>query len=75
MFNYLKDVVIPSLTAYHLDKNKKLTYDYHTAPWEAEADKHGDVTSRSPDSTLPPWNEKDNGYYHLDDLWRAILNQ
>ena len=73
VMGYLLNVAIPSVTAYNLDKNGNLSYDYYTAPWEAEADKHGGV-SRVPDPILPPWTSND-GYYDFGDLLRSAFNK
>ena len=72
LLDYITDVAIPSLTAYHLDKNDKLPYDYYTAPWEAEADKYGGVNSADR-VTFDPWTEAD-GYYTFKDLISAIFS-
>ena len=72
VWNYIKDVGIPSVTAYLLDKNRDLPYDYYTAPWEAEADEVLGVL-RSKEYLDEPWTEE-NGYYNLIDLFGALIN-
>ncbi len=73
-WNYIKYVAIPSVTAYHLDKDKdsELPYDYYTAPWEAEADAFGGV-EREEYLLDEPWTPED-GYYNFWDLIVAVYN-
>ena len=71
-WNYLTNIVIPSVTGYILENRNDLPYDYYTAPWEAEADHHGKVNP-SDRVRSDPWTEED-GYYDFWDLVKAILN-
>ena len=64
IWNYVVDVVIPSLTTNILRRMNKLPYDYNGAPWEAEADALGGV-NRTYNNT--PWP---NGSY--DSYWDLI---
>ena len=52
VFNYLGNVAIPSITINLLQRKGKLPYDYHSYPWEAEADQLGGV-SRNLKNPLP----------------------
>jgi hypothetical protein len=52
MWNFTKEVALPSVTANILDRMGKLPYDYYGSPWEAEADLLGGVI-RTSDNT--PW--------------------
>ena len=69
VWNYIKDVGIPSVTGYLKDP---LPYSYYTAPWESEADKYGGVNPADRD-TSDPWTQSD-GYYTFKDLIGEIFS-
>ena len=71
VWNYIKNVGIPSVTAYLLDSHGKLNYDYYTAPWEADADMYGNVSRTT--GSLPSWTFND-GYFDFGDLLKALFN-
>lgn len=52
---HMTDVFFHSITINLLDRLEKLPYDYHSYPWEAEADVYGGVerqmTNPLPDGT------------------------
>lgn len=65
--NYTTQVAIPSVTISALDQMDKLPYEYYGAPWEAEADKFGNV-NRTDENT--PWPEDAyTSYYDLIKLF------
>ena len=45
--------MIPSVTAFALDKMGKLPYDYYGSPWETEADRYGGASNND-----EPWPEE-----------------
>lgn len=47
MLGYIKNVAIPSVAAYRLNKKGKLPFDYYGAPWESEADLLGEVNRKT----------------------------
>ena len=51
--DYIYNVAVPSLTINLLDRMGKLPYDYYGSPWEAEADKLGDVKRTSNNQSWP----------------------
>ena len=57
LFKYIKDVAIPSVTAYRLHKKGKLTLDYYGSPWEYEADILGNVNRKTNNT---PWQTDKN---------------
>ena len=64
---YTKEVAIPSLLLNVLDDKNKLTYDYYSYPWEAEADSLGGVTRVFEDPPLPKGGYK--SYWDLIKLF------
>lgn len=70
LFGYIEEVGIPSLTAYLLDSQDNLPYDYHSAPWEAEANENVDVVYGP---FTNPWTEA-HGYYDIWDLFEQIYH-
>ena len=63
VIRYTTKVVIPSVTINILSRCGKLPYDYYGAPWEAEADRLGEV-HRTSNNT--PWPEGSyNSYFDL----------
>lgn len=42
-FRYIREVAIPSVTCYRLDKKRALPFSYYGSPWEREADLAGGV--------------------------------
>ena len=62
--NYVIDVAIPSVTINILDRMGKLTYDYYSYPWEAEANRlGGSHLSQKSKSPLP--HGEYNSYWDL----------
>lgn len=53
IFRYIKKVFLPSITANLLDRLGKLPYDYYGSPWEAEADRLGEVKRKKPAKAWP----------------------
>ena len=70
LFGYIEEVGIPSLTAYLLDSQDNLPYDYHSAPWEAEANENVGVVYGP---FKNPWTEE-HGYYDIWDLVEQVYN-
>ena len=68
LFGYIEEVGIPSLTAYLLDSQDNLPYDYHSAPWEAEANENVGVVYGP---FTNPWTEA-HGYYDIWDLLEQV---
>lgn len=62
------DVGIPSVTGFLLGDERG--FSYYSSPWEAEADKYGNVV-RTEDDYSDPWTEED-GSYNIIDLLYAI---
>ena len=53
VFRYIRKIFIPSITANLLDRLGKLPYDYYGSPWEAEADRLGEVRRKKPAKAWP----------------------
>jgi len=53
IMRYIKKVFIPSVTASLMDRFGKLPYDYYGSPWEAEADRLGEVRRRKKAEAWP----------------------
>lgn len=69
--DYMVNVVVPSVTAYHLDKQGILNYDYYGSPWEADADALGGVTRTS--NNVPWPTEAYKWYFELVELVEVLL--
>ena len=48
IFRYLKKVFVPSVTTNIMNRLGYLPYDYYGSPWEAEADRLGQVIRKKP---------------------------
>ncbi|MBQ7362814.1 MAG: RHS repeat-associated core domain-containing protein [Clostridia bacterium] len=62
IFDYTKNVAIPSVTANIAQRIGKLPFDYYSSPWESEADYYGGVTNRS---FKDPWTQQDGYHRYL----------
>ena len=72
VLNYINDVALPSVTAWVVETIYKLPFDYHSSPWESEADNYGGVNRNH--SEVRPWNTSDGKYkYILDMLLGGII--
>ena len=66
--NYIRKIVIYSVTENILYRKKKLPYDYYGSPWEQEADILGGVKRNNDNS---PWPESVSGsYFEMIKLFR-----
>lgn len=64
LYRYIRDVAIPSVKAFNLNRKNKLLFDYYGSPWESEADVLGGVDRQTRNT---PW-ALPNGMTHREML-------
>ena len=66
VLNYATEIALPSVTAFLVDINGNLPFDYYSSPWEAGADYYGGVERNSFND---PWSEEDGKYKYLINIF------